>query len=274
MKFTGHERDLASLAGAGDDLDYMHARHCSPFTGRFLSVDRAGGYLKATQSWNRYAYSRGNPMKYVDSSGLDIVVAPALRDAVRFAYANSPSFRAIYDKVNGNHRMLAFLNGARDGFGGSLAAASTRWRIPSEMKTIIDDQNRKTYSGVTDSEVKLKGNLARIGGSAGHELQHVLELSLFGDIRNAPSARPTAGYSAGDKNAPVETEPAKELGDQISEELSGGGSRQLTDQEESNVFGPTTEWNSLDDSQRTSCLSDLACLTQTTYERFHGPGTP
>jgi RHS repeat-associated protein len=39
MKFTGHERDLASPAGAGDDLDYMHARHESPVTGRFLSVD-------------------------------------------------------------------------------------------------------------------------------------------------------------------------------------------------------------------------------------------
>jgi hypothetical protein len=26
MKFTGHERDLANPGGAGDDLDYMHAR--------------------------------------------------------------------------------------------------------------------------------------------------------------------------------------------------------------------------------------------------------
>jgi hypothetical protein len=30
MKFTGHERDLNSLAGPADDLDYMHARYCSP----------------------------------------------------------------------------------------------------------------------------------------------------------------------------------------------------------------------------------------------------
>jgi hypothetical protein len=27
MKFTGHERDLGSAGGPGDDLDYMHARH-------------------------------------------------------------------------------------------------------------------------------------------------------------------------------------------------------------------------------------------------------
>ena len=56
MKFTGHERDLASPAGAEDDLDYMHARHCSPVTGRFLSVDAVDGDPGFPQSWNRYAY--------------------------------------------------------------------------------------------------------------------------------------------------------------------------------------------------------------------------
>jgi RHS repeat-associated protein len=71
MKFTGHERDLANLAGAGDDLDYMHARHCSPVTGRFLSVDPAGESFDpmAPQSWNRYSYVQGNPLKFVDPSG-------------------------------------------------------------------------------------------------------------------------------------------------------------------------------------------------------------
>ncbi|MES1243845.1 MAG: RHS repeat-associated core domain-containing protein [Acidobacteriota bacterium] len=71
MKFTGHERDLASLAGAGDDLDYMHARHASPLTGRFLSMDPAGESFnpKAPQSWNRYAYVQGNPLAYLDPTG-------------------------------------------------------------------------------------------------------------------------------------------------------------------------------------------------------------
>jgi len=69
MKFTGHERDLASPAGPGDDLDYMHARHCSPVTGRFLSVDPIGGTPKRPQSWNRYLYVGDNPMNATDPTG-------------------------------------------------------------------------------------------------------------------------------------------------------------------------------------------------------------
>ncbi len=69
-KFTGHERDLGDLAGAGDDLDYMHARMCSPLTGRFLSTDPADSAKRSQpQSWNKYAYALNNPLRYVDPDG-------------------------------------------------------------------------------------------------------------------------------------------------------------------------------------------------------------
>jgi RHS repeat-associated protein len=69
-KFTGHERDLGNPGGAGDDLDYMHARHHNPLLGRFLSTDAVGGSPAAPQSWNRYAYVLDNPMNYTDPAGL------------------------------------------------------------------------------------------------------------------------------------------------------------------------------------------------------------
>lgn len=70
MKFTGHERDLASPIGPGDDLDYMHARHASPLTGRFLSTDIAdSAEEESPQSWNRYTYARNNPLRFVDLNG-------------------------------------------------------------------------------------------------------------------------------------------------------------------------------------------------------------
>ena len=69
MKFTGHERDLASAAGAADDLDYMHARFYSPLLGRFFSVDSAGANLFQPSTWNRYSYVGDAPLKYVDPDG-------------------------------------------------------------------------------------------------------------------------------------------------------------------------------------------------------------
>jgi RHS repeat-associated protein len=77
MRFTGHERDLGSLAGAGDDLDYMHARYCSPLTGRFLGVDpkERRSAVRKPQSWNRFAYSFNNPLRFVDPDGRESVNA-------------------------------------------------------------------------------------------------------------------------------------------------------------------------------------------------------
>jgi RHS repeat-associated protein len=72
MKFTGHERDLGNSDGAGDDLDYMHARFCSPITGRFLSTDPADSARRSQpQAWNMYAYALNNPSRYVDPDGQD-----------------------------------------------------------------------------------------------------------------------------------------------------------------------------------------------------------
>jgi hypothetical protein len=51
----------------------MHARTCSPLTGRFLSFDPVDGSAGAPQSWNRYAYVMNDPVNYVDPYGLSFV---------------------------------------------------------------------------------------------------------------------------------------------------------------------------------------------------------
>lgn len=70
MKFTGHERDFNALDGLTDDLDYMHARYCSPVTGRFLSIDPDQATLIfEPQSWNLYSYAKNNPLAFHDPTG-------------------------------------------------------------------------------------------------------------------------------------------------------------------------------------------------------------
>jgi RHS repeat-associated protein len=68
LKYTGHERDNWS-SGPLEALDYMHARYYSPWMGRFLSVDSHLGTPEVPQSWNRYAYTMGNPLKATDPDG-------------------------------------------------------------------------------------------------------------------------------------------------------------------------------------------------------------
>ncbi len=69
LKFTGHERDDLDPGGTSYDLDYMHARYYSPLVGRFLSFDPVGGTEFNAQTWNRYSYAVGNPLKYTDPTG-------------------------------------------------------------------------------------------------------------------------------------------------------------------------------------------------------------
>ncbi len=75
LKFTGHERDKTGT-GVRSELDYMHARHCSPVVGRFVSVDPArSAESRAPQSWNRYSYGLNSPLKYTDPDGRVLKIA-------------------------------------------------------------------------------------------------------------------------------------------------------------------------------------------------------
>jgi RHS repeat-associated protein len=73
MRLTGHQRDLNQPSTTEDDLDYMHARYYGTKMGRFLGVDRGSPTLGLAQTWNRYHYARGNPLRFLDPDGNDEV---------------------------------------------------------------------------------------------------------------------------------------------------------------------------------------------------------
>ncbi|MEZ5361915.1 MAG: RHS repeat-associated core domain-containing protein [Bryobacterales bacterium] len=65
QQFTGQFRDDESK------LDYFNSRYLAAAIGRFMSPDPAfvDQHVNDPQSWNLYAYVRGNPLVFVDPSG-------------------------------------------------------------------------------------------------------------------------------------------------------------------------------------------------------------
>jgi RHS repeat-associated protein len=69
QKFTAKERDTET------GLDYFNARYMSSAQGRFTSPDPVfvtAHRVNDPQEWNLYAYSRNNPLRFTDPTGLDI----------------------------------------------------------------------------------------------------------------------------------------------------------------------------------------------------------
>jgi RHS repeat-associated protein len=264
MKLTGHERDLASLAGAGDDLDYMHARFCSPLTGRFLSVDRVGAPLGRPQAWNRYAYAQGNPVKYFDPSGRIVVVAANAQSTVKSAYARSETFRHEFDQANKNPDILVMLSvSTGSGMASQESRGETNWAGRKPMGAVVHPDGTRTYRGVIYSVIRGIGP-GRVGAKSpeqveareGHEIHHANELAKFGSINDAPDVR-TGGVTPG----MAETQSALDTENAILTELNSSKEGSLSAEEEARALTPSSEWDKLGDAQRQQCLSDLACLT-------------
>jgi RHS repeat-associated protein len=74
--FTGKERDPES------GLDYFGARYYGSNMGRFETPDPLlnSGRPWQPQSWNRYAYSLNNPLKFIDPTGLYDLVNTCAQD--------------------------------------------------------------------------------------------------------------------------------------------------------------------------------------------------
>jgi RHS repeat-associated protein len=62
-KFNSHEKDEES------GLDFFNARHYDPEVTHFVTPDTVIDGEAVTQSWNRYMYVQGNPIRYGDPTG-------------------------------------------------------------------------------------------------------------------------------------------------------------------------------------------------------------
>jgi len=179
MKFTGHERDL-NRAGQGDDLDYMHARYCSPMLGRFLSVDPLGGVEPKPQSWNRYAYALNNPLAFTDPTGMYVTNCGSdeqcLANAKTFEQARQANLRSSDTEVQATAAAYGepgVANGVTVTFGAvELGAAANV--VPDIVWT--ESTGFNLVATVTIDPSLSRGQLRAI---VGHEGQHVLDAQGF-----------------------------------------------------------------------------------------------
>ncbi len=70
-RFTGYERDPETAYGTSAGNDYAFARYYNSRLGRFMSGDPLEGDATDPQTLNKYAYTRNNPINFVDPTGAD-----------------------------------------------------------------------------------------------------------------------------------------------------------------------------------------------------------
>src|SRR5262249_57792884 len=93
-KFTGKERDSET------GLDYFGARYYGNGLGRFITSDKpfADQHRENPQSWNLYAYTLNNPLKFVDDTGQS--TKPAESKFINDALATDPTLRNVILRSN------------------------------------------------------------------------------------------------------------------------------------------------------------------------------
>jgi len=88
ITYTGHEKDYET------NLTYMMARYYSQGYGRFLSPDPGYDYDQLDpMSWNLYSYVRGNPIRFLDLTGMSFTefqkIIQDIIDELNPAYKNA-----------------------------------------------------------------------------------------------------------------------------------------------------------------------------------------
>ena len=215
LRYTGHERDFnGGLFDENKDyLDYMHARYYNPTLARFTSVDPAGAKPGVPQSWNRYAYAYGNPIKFIDPSGRVVVLTgtndraqaelAAIRESLAHAQAASmlqittgaggarvlgvigdlnsfaalsPTAATIAEAIRAE-AMIYFYLGAMQYNSGRNAPAYTQ---PVDKKLRPHEQSRDSYIAINPAGLPLRtpdGTYENLSSVIQHEFGHAIALA-------------------------------------------------------------------------------------------------
>jgi RHS repeat-associated protein len=161
FKFTGKERDTES------GLDYFRARYYAAPRARFTSVDPVFTLPENRidpQRWNRYAYGRNNPLKYVDPSGriLELTGEDRVRDFKVIQQVAGRGAGHIKATERGGRTFVEFTYARAEG------------PLLSSLASIIASEKTVEFQFTTERHIKVKGwfgltgtfDIGRKGGAA------------------------------------------------------------------------------------------------------------
>ncbi|HVP43830.1 MAG TPA: RHS repeat-associated core domain-containing protein, partial [Terriglobales bacterium] len=210
-KFTGKERDVET------GLDYFGARYYASTLGRFMQTDpkARSAHPLNPQSWNRYAYTLNNPLKYFDPDGMDVVLAAGLSAQDRAYVVNNlarmyatPAGKAMLlraDKsqftitVGTGHLGRTDLTKAPPGtmvFGGQTKVEGGNTSVPYtnyEGHRVLAADNPNTAPGHPIEVTIDKSQAAEIGKDPAQVFAHELG-GHTADVLNAAESNPATQF--------------------------------------------------------------------------------
>src|SRR5579875_599419 len=195
FKFTGKERDEET------GLDNFGARYFTSNMGRFMSPDPLAGRSDDPQSWNMYAYCRGNPTSLTDPTGRYFVVNPGDEKFFQAALTSiyqRPGGRSLVEALAASNRPVilgrAELGTAQTGIAGKAMALAVKGQSGVAGVSVTVGSDRDLFAGA-------KQNPGQVGSAitTAHELAHASAGLTAGKTSLASGA---AAMAAGDKALP------------------------------------------------------------------------
>ncbi|MGH9928571.1 MAG: RHS repeat-associated core domain-containing protein [Pyrinomonadaceae bacterium] len=172
-------------------LDYFLARYYSSVQGRFTSPDPllGSGRIESPQTWNRYNYVLGNPLKFSDPLGLFEYAAGTSADDIKRINKAYDGLVKARDKYKVGSKEYKAINKSLTALGAPGQANGVQVQVENNLKTPGStdsgynlDSNGKTdgtstsvvYLNLSDFKNDDLGN-SQLAGALGHEGTHVAD---------------------------------------------------------------------------------------------------
>jgi RHS repeat-associated protein len=145
QKFTSKERDVET------GLDFFGARYYSSIHGRFSSADPLYLELRRLsdpQQLNLYLYTRNNPLKFIDATGLDITVTGTAQDDYVTRLQQNVSFNVKLDSQTNKIGIVDSQGNAVDKKGLKALGKTLKGGEKELFNAITDTKNHVTIETV------------------------------------------------------------------------------------------------------------------------------